>query len=145
MSNVDCFFSFSEQQGNTVFVQLHEHNSWIGNVTQNKNDFKHNSINTFVPGHSITCTLAYAPRKNSNHPAHPHNLIKCADRLGPEVIFFSCTIRLSIKFFMLINLKLLTMPNSFFLAHLSQRLKVSYVITHHPSLSSSICPSVHNL
>ena len=35
---------------------------------------------------------------------------------GPEVItLFSCSTQLSMKFFMLINLKLLTMPNSFLL------------------------------
>ena len=37
-------------------------------------------------------------------------------RSGPEVIkLFSCSNHLSMKFFMLINLRLLTMPNSFLL------------------------------
>ena len=47
-----------------------------------------------------------------------HGLVQLADSedLGPEVIkLFSCSTQLSMKFFMHVILKLLTMPNSFLL------------------------------
>ena len=62
----------------------------------------------FLPG--IKSVNAYAQKEGIAEPAYPR--IKS----GPEVIkLFSCSAKLSMKFFMLINLKLLTMPNYFLL------------------------------
>ena len=54
--------------------------------------------------------------KNDSIPKENKNKNCTTINSGPKVIkLFSCSTQLSMKFFMLINLKLLTMPNSFLL------------------------------
>ena len=60
--------------------------------------------------------------------------IPCESNTGPEVIkLFSCSTQLSMKFIMLINLKLLTIANSFLLNIAEHEnevfLKVKHILT----------------
>ena len=87
------------------------------------------------PGHRISYKIACVSSDDSDQPAHPRSLIRVfAVRMRTLCILgnedwsdcafairlrgyktFSCSAQLSMKFFVLINLKLLTMPNYFLL------------------------------
>ena len=59
----------------------------------------------------------YRTHKSANYLDRPEQMMQTQiRRFGPEVIkLFSCSTQLSMKFFMLINLNLLTIANSFLL------------------------------